>query len=381
MLSHLYRPPPNKKLMNLFSEIPTPNHELVVSCHDQATGLRAIIAVHDTTLGPALGGLRMWDYASEDEALFDVLRLARGMTLKSAAAGLNFGGGKAVILGDSRTHKSAALLRRFGQFVHELGGKYITAADMGIGTRDIEIIREVTPHVAGLADQSGDPSPMTALGVFVGIKATLKRATAREELSGKRVLVQGTGNVGLALVRHLRKAGAEVFAYDVNESSLRAAVVAGARAVSAEEVYSLPVDVYAPCAVGATLNPATIPQLRCAVVCGAANNQLLDEDRDGQALQNRGILYAPDFVVNAGGIINIAVEKEGDYDPERARRLTENIYQTVTEVFAACESERLLPQQAAIRLAEQKLHGVSPGCAPHAGVPALGMHRYHEFLR
>ena len=356
--------------MNTITEIPATDHELILSCHDDATGLRAIIAVHDTTLGPSLGGLRMWNYATEDEALFDVLRLARGMTLKSAAAGLNFGGGKAVIIGDSRTHKSAALLRRFGQFVNELGGKYITAEDMGIGTRDIETIREVTPHVAGLADRSGDPSPFTALGVFVGIKAALKRATGREELSGKRVLVQGTGNVGLALVKHLRSAGAEVFAYDVNESSLRAAVVAGAQTVRAEEVYSAPVDVYAPCAFGATLNPTTIPQLRCSVVCGAANNQLLDEGRDGQALHDRGILYAPDFVVNAGGIINIAVEKEGDYDCDRARQLTENIYQTVTDVFAACDSEHLLPQQAAIRLAERRLHGV----------PASGLHSHHEFL-
>ncbi len=353
--------------MNRLTTLSTSSHELVVSCQDHSTGLRAIIAVHDTTLGPALGGLRMWDYATEDEALFDVLRLARGMTLKSAAAGLHFGGGKAVILGDSRTQKCAALLRRFGQFVHELGGKYITAEDMGIGTGDIETIREVTPHVAGLKDRSGDPSPFTALGVFVGIKAALKRATGTEELSGKRVLVQGTGQVGLALVKHLCKAGAEVLAYDVNESSLGAAVLAGARAVSAEKVYVGQVDVYAPCAFGATLNPTTIPQLRCAVVCGAANNQLLDEARDGQALHDRGILYAPDFVVNAGGIINIAVEKEGAYDPDRARLLTENIYQTVTDIFSACDSEHLLPQQAAIRLAERRLHRAAHDSAPHAG--------------
>lgn len=332
-----------------------------------------MIAVHDTTLGPALGGLRMWDYASEEEALFDVLRLARGMTLKSAAAGLRFGGGKAVIVGDSRTQKTAALLRRFGHFVHELGGKYITAEDMGIGTRDIETIREVTPHVAGLADRSGDPSPFTALGVFVGIKAALKRATGTEELGGKRVLVQGTGQVGLALVKHLRKAGAEVLAYDTNQSSLGAAVLAGARAVTSEEVYAAPVEVYAPCALGATLNPTTIPQLRCAVVCGAANNQLLDDERDGQALHDRGILYAPDFVVNAGGIINIAVEKEATYDPDRARRLTENIHQTVMDIFSACESESLLPQQAAIRLAERRLHRDTPDDAPRAGEPVLAV--------
>lgn len=346
-------------LDDILSKRRASDHESVVSCDDPATGLRSIIAVHDTTLGPALGGLRMWDYVSEEEAIFDVLRLARGMTLKSAAAGLNFGGGKAVILGDSRTLKSPALLRRFGQFVNEMSGKYITAEDMGIGTNDIETIRKVTPHVAGLVDRSGDPSPFTALGIFVGIQASLKQATGREELSGKRVLVQGAGQVGLALIKHLHGAGAEVFVYDVNEASLRAAVIAGARTIPANEVYTLPVDVYAPCAFGATLNPTTIPQLRCAVVCGAANNQLLDEDRDGQALHDCGILYAPDFVVNAGGIINIAVEKESDYDSERARSLTENIYQTVTNVFSTCASTGLLPQQAAIRLAEHRLQGAA----------------------
>ena len=314
----------------------------------------AIIAVHDTTLGPALGGLRMWPYASEEEALFDVLRLARGMTYKSAAAGLRFGGGKAVIVGDSRTSKTPALLRRFGEFVAELGGRYITAEDVGIDTHDIEIVREVTPHVAGLREQSGDPSPFTALGVLVSIRAAIQHLSGRDDLSGRRVMVQGVGNVGLHLVRALREAGAEVFACDVNEHALRAAVAVGARGVSASEAYTTPVDVYAPCALGATLNPATIPQLRCAVVCGAANNQLLDDARDGRALHERGILYAPDFVVNAGGIINISVEKSGAYDQKLALRLTEDIRHTVAMIFAMSD-DRSLPHETAMRVAEAKL--------------------------
>ena len=324
-------------------------------CEDNASGLRAIIAIHNTKLGSALGGVRMWPYASDNDALFDVLRLARGMTYKSAAAGLNFGGGKAVIIGDSRTQKTSVLLQQFGEFVDDLGGAYIAAEDMGINTRDIETIRQETPHVAGLADCSGDPSPFTALGTFLSIRAAVKRVTGLDDLSGKKVMVQGVGSVGLALVKQLRSAGAEVFVFDVNESALRSAVVAGARAVSADAVHTTPVDVYSPCAFGATLNPRTIPLLRCVAVVGAANNQLLDETRDGQALHDRGILYAPDFVVNAGGIINISVEKSGVYSRERALRLTEAIYQTVTNLFDICEAERILPQQAAIRLAEVRL--------------------------
>ncbi|HSJ02877.1 MAG TPA: Glu/Leu/Phe/Val dehydrogenase dimerization domain-containing protein [Verrucomicrobium sp.] len=349
--------------MDVFSHQAFAGHEMVLFCNDATTGLRAIIAVHDTRLGPALGGLRMWNYASTDEALFDVLRLSRGMTYKSAAAGLPLGGGKAVILGDSRRHKTDALLAKFGEFVESLGGRYITAEDVGIGTRDIQIIGQSTSHVAGLTGQSGDPSPFTALGTLLSIKAALKMATGREELSGRRIMVQGTGNVGLGLIKLLVDEGARVLAHDVNADSLRKAVVAGARMVTAAEVYTTPVDVYAPCALGATLNPTTIPQLRCAVVAGAANNQLLDEERDGQALHQRGILYVPDFVANAGGIINISVEREGEYRQDRAQELTRNIYRTVLKVFALCETERLLPQQAAKRLAEQSLQQAAASMA------------------
>jgi len=339
----------------VFSQLSISEQELVMFCHDHATGLRAIIAVHNTVLGPALGGLRMWNYASERDALFDVLRLARGMTYKSAAAGLNLGGGKAVIIGDSRAHKSEALLRRFGRFVNDLGGKYITAEDVGISAHDIETIRKETPHVAGLLDRSGDPSPFTAYGVWLSIRAAMKRVTGTDDLSGRSVMVQGTGNVGLQLVKLLRRDGATVYAHDLNAGSLKSAVMEGAKVVSANDVYEAPVDVYAPCALGATLNPMTIPQLRCSVVAGAANNQLLDEARDGRALQERGILYVPDFVANAGGIINISIEKSGSYCKERALKLTENIYDTVTNVFDICDREGELPQQAAMALAKNRL--------------------------
>lgn len=341
--------------MEVFSQLSASDHELVLFCHDSATGLRAIIAVHNTALGPSLGGLRMWNYASEQEALFDVLRLARGMTYKSAVAGLSLGGGKAVILGDSRAHKTEALLRRFGQFVNDLGGKYITAEDVGIGTSDIETIRRETPHVAGLADRSGDPSPFTAFGVWLSIKAAMKRVMGQDDLSGRSVMVQGTGNVGLELVKLLRRDGAKVLAHDVNDASLKAAIEAGAQAVSGDAVHSAAVDVYAPCALGASLNPSTIPKLRCSVVAGAANNQLLDEARDGQALHDRGILYVPDFVANAGGIINISLEKTGVYCHDRAMMLTGNIYDTVTHLFATCDCDRVLPQQAAMGLAKKRL--------------------------
>jgi leucine dehydrogenase len=288
------------------------------------------------------------------------------MTYKAAAAGLSFGGGKAVIIGDSRTQKSPALLRRFGSFVQALGGKYITAEDMGIGTADVETIRAVTPHVAGVAAGSGDPAPFTALGVFVSILAAMEHLKGRQDMNGRKVLVQGTGNVGLALVKHLRRAGADVFAWDVRESALRAAVVAGARAVPASAIHSLVVDVYAPCALGATLNPASISQLRCAAVVGAANNQLLDEERDGQALHDRGILYVPDFVANAGGIINISVEKSGAYDRELAARLTLNIQRTVSRILAESATSGILPHQAAKRLAERRLRMAAPGGAEKA---------------
>ncbi|RMG61848.1 MAG: Glu/Leu/Phe/Val dehydrogenase [Bacteroidetes bacterium] len=345
----------------IFSSLAQHDHEMVVFCQDQATGLRSIIAVHNTTLGPAMGGLRMWPYADEAAALRDALRLSRAMTLKSALAGINVGGGKAVIMGHARTDKSEALLRRFGRFVHNLNGKYYTAEDVGMSEADMELIRLETPFVTGvspLMGGSGDPSPVTAYGTYLGMKAALKVATGSDSLSGKQVMVQGVGHVGAHLVRHLVQENARVFVYDLYPDVLAAvASETGAQVVSPEEVFTTPVDVFAPCALGGVLNPDTIPLLSCDVVAGAANNQLLDETRDGEALAARGILYAPDFMVNAGGIINVSLELSG-YHHDRAMRLTERIYDTTLQVLTTARDEGITPHVAAVRQAEARIRAV-----------------------
>ncbi|WNJ18039.1 Glu/Leu/Phe/Val dehydrogenase dimerization domain-containing protein [Pontibacter sp. G13] len=344
--------------VEVFSEMASYDHEMIVHCHDRATGLKAIIAVHNTTLGPAMGGLRMWPYATEGEALTDALRLSRGMTLKNALAGINVGGGKAVIIGNARTDKTEAMLRRFGKFVHNLGGKYYTAEDVGMSEDDMEIIRTETPYVTGISQirgGSGDPSPVTAYGTYLGMKAAMKKATGSDSLNGKRVLVQGVGHVGGYLVDHLVEEGAKVFIYDIYPQTLEAVSArTGATIISEEEVYTLPVDVYAPCALGGTLNPETIPQLNCMIVCGAANNQLLDEVRDAQDLKDRGILYAPDFMVNAGGIINVSLELEV-YHRDLAMRKTERIYETAMKVFDLAGQADITTHEAALKLAEQRI--------------------------
>ncbi len=348
----------------LFEEISSNEHELVLFCNDNATGLKAIIAVHNTTLGPSLGGIRMWPYKTDREALTDVLRLSRGMTYKSAVAGLNLGGGKAVVIGNARGGKSEAMLRRLGKFINNLNGKYIAAEDVGMSEHDMEYIRMETPFVTGLPDYqggTGDPSPVTAFGVYMGIKAAMKKQSGSDSLSGKSVLVQGVGTVGSSLVDYLTKEGAKVYIYDIHEPSIQQVVKAtGAEVVSEDEVYSLPVDVYAPCALGGTLNPKTIPLLNCSIVAGAANNQLLDDERDGQALVDRGILYAPDFVINAGGIINITQEldKGRPYSRERALMQTEKIYDTTLAIFAKAEQEKLLAQNAAMKIAKERIDAI-----------------------
>ncbi|MEZ4829583.1 MAG: Glu/Leu/Phe/Val dehydrogenase [Bacteroidia bacterium] len=345
----------------VFDALSQNNHELVLYCNDNATGLRAIIAVHNTTLGPAMGGLRMWSYISEQAALTDALRLSRGMTLKNALAGINIGGGKAVIIGDARTQKSEALIRRFAKFVHNLGGKYYTAEDVGMSTADMEYIRMETPYVTGLPVErggSGDPSPVTAYGVYLGMKAAIKVQTGNDSLEGKKVLVQGVGHVGSYLVDHLVKENARGYIYDIYPDILaQVAKRTGASVITEDQVYTLPVDVYAPCALGATLNPETIPALNCAIVNGAANNQLLDEVRDGQALVQRGILYSPDFMVNAGGIINVSLEL-GAYSREVAMRMTEKIYDRTLSVYQMAGQQGITTHEAALRMAESRIRAV-----------------------
>jgi leucine dehydrogenase len=288
------------------------NHEQLLFCNDNDTGLKAIIAVHNTTLGPALGGTRMWTYNNELEALNDVLRLSRGMTYKNSISGLNLGGGKAVIIGDSRSMKSEALFRRFGKFVNSLAGKYITAEDVGISPSDMMWVNMETDHVVGLPGKSGDPSPVTAHGTYVGMKACAKVQFGTDSLEGKKIAVQGVGSVGGYLVEYLSKEGAEIYISDIHEPTLKSiSEKFGAKVVGLDEIYDIDMDIYAPCALGATVNDETLSRLKCSIIAGAANNQLKKEQIHGQAVMDKGIIYAPDFALNAGGVINCYAEVKG----------------------------------------------------------------------
>lgn len=335
------------------------DHEEILFCHDRATGLKAIIAIHDTTLGPALGGTRMWPYASESDALNDVLRLSRGMSYKSSLAGLDLGGGKAVIIGDARSQKTEAMFRRFGQFIHSLNGRYITAEDVGMSTTEMVNIRKETPYVAGLPEEmggSGDPSPVTAYGVFCGMKAAAKTAYGSDDLSGRKVAVQGAGNVGHGLVGYLVREGAKVFLTDIHEDKLAAikAEFPSIVLVKPEAVYDLDVDIYSPCALGATVNDDTLKRLKCSVIAGAANNQLADEAIHGKAVMDKGILYAPDFLINAGGIINCAWERKG-YNRKAALLQTEEIHATALRTFKASSELGIPTYLAANQAAEHRI--------------------------
>jgi leucine dehydrogenase len=340
------------------TELPVDGYEKVVRCRDKDSGLHALIAVHDTTLGPALGGMRMLPYASEDEALIDVLRLSRGMTYKSAVADTGLGGGKSVIIGDPAI-KPAALFLAMGRFVDSLGGSYITAEDMNIRIADLEVVQQETRWVTGLAREagsSGNPSPYTAYGCLVGIEATLQEAFGSPDCKGRTVLIQGIGAVGGRLAEYLAARGAEVIICDINEERVQAMIKEhGFRAVDDEGHEAIPCDVYAPCARGASLNDETIPRLACKVVAGCANNQLA-EARHGQMLKDRGILYAPDYVINAGGIINVAVEMlPGGYDESTAMERIEGIRNNLAQVFEIARTEDVPTHDAADLLAERRL--------------------------
>ncbi|MBC7929635.1 MAG: Glu/Leu/Phe/Val dehydrogenase [Rubrivivax sp.] len=330
-------------------------HELLLTCADEETGYRGVIAIHNTALGPAVGGTRFWNYASEAEAITDALRLARGMTYKNALAGLPLGGGKSVIIGDNRTLEREPIFRAHGRFVESLGGRYITAEDVGTSPADMEIVRRETQHAAGLLGRSGDPSPVTAHGVFRAIQASARVRWGADSLAGRRVAIQGLGNVGRHLARELHAAGAHLVVSDMDDERVRRVVEEyGASRVAPGEIYSVEADIFAPCALGGVLNDETIPRLRAEVVAGAANNQLL-EARHGEALEARGILYAPDYVANAGGIINGCIELLG-WPPVEARRKVEEIYDTLLRVFRLAKSEAIPTYLAADRLAEEKLH-------------------------
>ncbi len=342
----------------VFGQVSFDDHEQIVFCNDKDTGLKAIIGIHNTVLGPALGGTRMWNYSNEWEALNDVLRLSRGMTFKSAITGLNLGGGKAVIIGDAKTQKTPELMRRFGEFVDSLSGKYITAEDVGMTTEDMDTVREVTPYVTGISESkggAGNPSPITAYGVFMGMKAAAKFKYGSDVLEDKSVYVQGIGHVGEALVEHLVNEGAKVTIADINQERLEEIRSKyGATIYGGNDIYSEPMDIYAPCALGATINDDTIYRLQADIVAGAANNQLAVEDKHGKILQERGIVYAPDFLINAGGIINVYAELE-NYDRQEIMRKTENIYNTTLEILDNAKVNNLTTHTAALNIARERI--------------------------
>lgn len=342
----------------IIREMSRMGHEQVVFCQDQQTGLNAIIAVHSTVLGPALGGTRMWNYSNELEALNDVLRLSRGMTFKASISGLDLGGGKAVIIGDYKKQKTDDLMRRFGSFVDTLNGHYITAEDVGMTPHDMEMIRQKTKHVSGTPKSlggSGDPSPITAYGVFMGMKAAAKFKWGSDDLSGKKVLVEGVGHVGMNLVKLLSKEGAVIFSTDVSEERLsKSASDYGAIILDKDLAYDKDIDIYAPCALGASVNDSSLSRLNCEIIAGAANNQLADEERHGQMLLDKGIVYAPDFLINAGGLVSVYSELKG-YDSQEVIQKTEDIYNTTLEIFSKSEVEGITSYQAAKHIAQARI--------------------------
>ena len=351
--------------MRIFDRLAEHDHDQLVFCHDAAADLRAIIAIHDTTLGPALGGLRMYPYSSEEEAVTDVLRLARGMTYKAAASGLDLGGGKSVVIGDPARDKTEALFRSFGRYVASLDGRYIVAEDVGISPEDIAHVRVETDHVAGISGPggSGDPSPFTALGVFEGLRACLEEVYGSDSLESRTVAVQGLGHVGYHLCRMLDERGANLVVADVNREAVESAVREfGAKAVDPEEILSVPCDVLAPCALGAVIHDGSIPLLKCSIIAGSANNVLL-EARHGEVLAGRGILYAPDYIVNAGGLINISQELEG-YDEARATQRVEHIYEAVKSLISISKRDGVPTNVAADTLARERISAAKSAKQP-----------------
>lgn len=350
-------------MQSVFEHMQQLGHEQIVFCHDPKSGLNAIIAIHNTTLGPALGGTRLWNYATHEEGVIDALRLSRGMTYKAAISGLNLGGGKAVILGDASKIKSEALWRRYGKFVNSLNGKYITAEDVNTSARDMEYIAMETEHVTGVPEYmggSGDPSPFTAYGVFVGMKASAKKAYGNDNLSGKKVLVQGVGHVGQYLVGHLVEAGAEVYIADISDAKLKQTTdkFHTVKVINNNDIFNMEMDIYAPCALGATVNSDSISKMKCAIIAGAANNQLADENVHGPMVIEKGIIYAPDFLINAGGLVNVSAELDG-YNRERVIGQVEQIYDRTLEIFQMSDNEKIHTQAAAMKIAQGRIDAIA----------------------
>ncbi|HQC70746.1 MAG TPA: Glu/Leu/Phe/Val dehydrogenase [Sedimentibacter sp.] len=345
--------------MDLFSKMEEYDYEQLILCQDKSTGLKAIIAIHDTTLGPALGGTRICEYESDEEAIEDALRLARGMTYKNAAAGLNLGGGKAVIIGDPRKIKSEALFRAFGRFVEGLNGRYITGEDMNATQEDASYINCETEYIVGLETGSGNPSPVTAYGVFKGIQAALNEVYGSDDLTGKTVAIQGLGAVGRRLAERLHEAGAKLYVTTRDKAKIDKAVAElGATAVSLDEIYGVECDVFSPCARGAIINDKTIEQFKCKIIAGAANNQLA-ESRHGDMLHEKGILYVPDYIINSGGVINIIDDISGrEYNRENAMKNTARIYDACKKVFEIAKRDNIPTYKAADIMAEERIAAV-----------------------
>lgn len=345
----------------LFERIQSREHEQIVFCSEPQIGLKAIIAIHDTTLGPALGGVRMWNYNNEQEALRDVLRLSRGMTYKAAISGLNLGGGKAVIIGNPKTEKSEALFRAFGRYVDGLAGRYITAEDVGIDVQDMEWVHMETKYVTGIPHYlggGGDPSPVTAYGVYMGMKACSQKAYGTDSLSGRKIAIQGAGHVSSHLADYLTRENAELYISDIDEEKVQeVAERTGATVVEPDEIYGLDVDIFSPCALGGIINDNTISEFKCDIIAGAANNVLDQEERHGQMLWDAGILYAPDYVINAGGLINVFCELEG-YHEDRAYKQASRIYNTIYDILNYAEENETLTFQASNVLAEKRINSV-----------------------
>ncbi|WP_217586659.1 Glu/Leu/Phe/Val dehydrogenase dimerization domain-containing protein [Lentibacillus saliphilus] len=343
--------------MEIFKYMEKYDYEQLVLCHDKHSGLKAVIAIHDTTLGPALGGCRIWPYDTEEEAIEDALRLAKGMTYKNAAAGLDLGGGKAVIIADPKKDKNPEMFRAFGRYVQSLNGRYITAEDVGATEHDMDIIHKETDYVTGTSRESGsggNPSPVTAYGIYIGIKASAKEAFGSDDLKGKRIAVQGVGHVAYELCKLLHEEGAHLIVTDIHQEAIdRAVHDFGAEAVEPNAIYDVDCDIFAPCALGAVINDETIPRFKAKVIAGSANNQLKSE-KHGALLDEKGILYAPDYVINAGGVINVADELVG-YNEARALRKVATIYDSLMEIYAIAKRDKIPTAQAADRLAEERI--------------------------
>ncbi|RBP44940.1 Leu/Phe/Val dehydrogenase [Garciella nitratireducens] len=343
--------------MKIFDYMEKYNYEQLVFCHDATSGLKAIIGIHDTTLGPALGGTRIWNYETEEDAILDVLRLSRGMTYKNSVAGLNLGGGKAVIIGDPDKIKSEELFRAYGRYVESLGGRYITAEDMNTTTKDMDIIHEETEHVVGLEGKSGNPSPVTAYGVFRGLLAAVEEAFGTKDLKDKVVAVQGLGAVGYCLCKHLHEAGAKLIVTDIKKEYINKVVQDfGAKAVAPDKIYGVECDIFAPCAMGAIINDFTIEQLKCKVVAGSANNQLAEE-KHGDMLEEKGIIYAPDYVVNGAGVMNVYEELQG-YNEQRAMARASGVYEAIKKVIEIAKRDGIPTYKAADRMAEERIQKI-----------------------